>query len=374
MMTPRERVRAALEHQPPDFTPCDYYATPEIHTALARRFGLRRPRSIPGSLGGSAGALEDCGVAERLGADIHYVNPPYIGPALPEFPDGSSLNLWGVRRRPMANEYGEYAEPVELPYAAWTTVEEVERFSWPNPDWFDYDAIPAICEKYPDLALITGGTNVQDFINGVAFGRGVEQVLLDIATEDPVYLAIVEKRRRFYLAYIEQILAAAKGRIDLVLCGDDFGSQRGPLISPNCFERLFAAKKKELFDLVHRYGAKVTHHCCGSSRALIPQFIQCGMDCLQTIQPQAAGMNPYDLKRNFAGRIALHGAIDVQGWLQRAAPDEIGAEVDRLMDEVGAGGGFILAPCHHIQPDTPLENVLAVYRAVARRRGAAAPA
>jgi uroporphyrinogen decarboxylase len=154
----------------------------------------------------------------------------------------------------------------------------------------------------------------------------------------------------------------------LVFCGDDFGSQRGLLISPSSFGKLFAAKKKALFDLAHSYGAKITHHCCGSSRALIPQFIALGMDALQTIQPQAVGMDPYALKAEFAGKIALHGAVDVQGWLQRATPQQIAAEVNRLMDEVGAGGGYILAPSHHIQPDTPLENVLAVYETVAKRR------
>jgi uroporphyrinogen decarboxylase len=141
------------------------------------------------------------------------------------------------------------------------------------------------------------------------------------------------------------------------------------LISPRSFDRLFAARKKELCDLAHAYGTKVSHHCCGSSRGLIPRFIECGMDSLQTIQPRAAGMDPYELKREFGGKIALHGAVDVQGWLQRATPRQIEAEVNRLMDEVGCGGGFILAPSHHIQPDTPLQNVLAVYRAVAQRRG-----
>jgi uroporphyrinogen decarboxylase len=92
------------------------------------------------------------------------------------------------------------------------------------------------------------------------------------------------------------------------------------------------------------------------------------MDALQTIQPQAAGMNPYELKAEFAGKIVLHGAVDVQGWLQRAAPGEIRLEVQRLMDEVGRGGGFILAPCHQIQPDTPLKNVLALYETVAQYR------
>lgn len=368
-MTPRERVRTALAHCQPDWTPCDYFATPEIHRGLLAHFNLTSDADTGGASSSTAGTIGDNTIAERLGTDIRYIRPPYIGPALPVFDDGSTVNIWGIRRRPMPNQYGAYSEPVGAPYAAWKSVDEARRFPWPDPDWFDYRAVPDLCKMYPGMAIAAGDFHVQDFINGTAFGRGVEQVLLDIANEDPVFLFIVEVRHRFYLRYIERILEAGRGRIDLILCGDDFGSQRGPLISPKSFDRLFAAKKKELFDLVHGYGAHVTHHCCGSSRALIPRFIACGMDALQTIQPQAAGMNPYGLKAEFRGRIALHGGVDVQGWLQRAPPPEIAKEVNRLMDEVGEQGGYILGPSHHFQPDTPLENVLAVYQAVAKRRG-----
>ena len=368
-MTPRDRVRAALDHGQPDFTPCDYFATPEIQQGLLDYFGIRDRGKHFAGLGGSPNTMGHPQLSERLGADVRYVNPPYVGPPLPTFDDGSTMNIWGIRLRPMPNEYGQYAEPVGTPYAEWTTVEHAQQFDWPDPDWFDYDGLRQLCRQYPEMAIAVGEFHVQDFINGIAYGRGVEQGLMDIAAEDPVYVYLIQKRHRFYLSYVERALNAAGGRIDLVLCGDDFGSQRGLLISPGSFDRLFAAKKQEMFDLIHSYGAKVTHHCCGSSRALIPRFIERGMDALQTIQPQAAGMDPYELKAEFAGRITLHGAVDVQGWLQRAAPEEIEREVNRLMDEVGAGGGFIIGPSHHIQPDTPLENVLAFYRTVARRRG-----
>jgi len=351
-MTSRERILAAFAHEQPDYTPCDYFATPEIHQALFEHFGVA--------------TIED--IQQCLGTDIRYVAPPYTGPELPRYDDGSTVDIWGVQRRPMPNEYGEYAEPVNLPYS-WTSVAAAETFNWPSPDWFDYDAIGPQCRKYPNMALAGGSYGVGDFINGVAFGRGVEQVLIDIALEDPVYLYIVEKRHRFFMEQIERILRAAEGRIDFLLCGDDFGSQRGPLISPEAFDNLFAPKKKEFFDMVHSYGAKISHHCCGSSVELIPKFIEIGMDALQTIQPQAAGMDPYELKDQFGARLALHGAVDVQGWLQRATVQEVKDEVNRLMDRVGQGGGYILAPCHNIQPDTPIENVLAVYEAVAERRG-----
>lgn len=352
-MTSRERVQAALAHSQPDYPPCDYFYTPEIHQALIRHFGV----------------TQEDEVRNLLQTDIRYINPPYIGPPLPEYDDGSTMNIWGIRKKPMPNEYGDYAEPVNFPYASWTTVEEAEQFPWPDPDWYDYSAIPALCEQYPDFCIATGSFSIQDFINGVAFGRGVEQVLLDIALEDPVYLSIVEKRHRFYMEMVQRTLEAAQGRIDLVLCGDDFGSQRGLLISPRSFDRLFSAKKKELFDLVHHYGARVTHHCCGSSLKLIPRFIELGMDALQTIQPQAAGMNPYTLKEQFGSQLTLHGAVDVQGWLQSAVPEEIEQEVYQLMEIIGTDGGYILSPCHNIQPDTPLENVLALYRTVAKYRG-----
>jgi len=278
------------------------------------------------------------------------------------------MNFWGIIKKPMANEYGDYMESVNWPYRDWNTVEEAKQFRWPSPDWFSYDSITDQCAQYPGKAIFTGQFSIQDFINGVAFGRGVEQVLIDIALEDPVFLYIVEKRHRFYMEYMERILQAGKGAIDVVLCGDDFGTQRGLLISPASFDSIFAPRKKEFFDMVHSYGAKVTHHCCGSSRALMPRFVELGMDAVQTIQPQAEGMDPFELKEAFHGQLVLHGGVDVQGWLQAARPGQIRTHVRRLMEIVGKDGGYIISPSHHIQPDTALENVLAFYEAATEGR------
>ncbi len=351
-MTSKERVHAAFSHEQPDYTPLDYFATPEIEQALETHFGVSDENSV----------------RDALGTDIRYINPPYTGPVMPSWDDGSVLDIWGVIKKPMPNEYGDYKESVNAPYAGWTTIEEAEAFDWPNPDWYDYEAIPKLISKYPGRAIFTGSFGVQDFINNIAYGRGVEQVLVDIATEDPVYLYIIEKRHAFYMEQIERILEAGGGAIDAVLCGDDFGTQRGLLISPASFDSLFAEKKRELFDLAHSYGARITHHSCGSTRILIPRFIELGMDALQTIQPQADRMNPYELKREFAGRLVLHGAVDVQGWLQHASIEEIRSEIERLMAVVGAGGGYIMSPSHNIQPDTPIDHVLAFYETATRPR------
>jgi uroporphyrinogen decarboxylase len=171
------------------------------------------------------------------------------------------------------------------------------------------------------------------------------------------------------MEHVERMLEAGGGRIDMLLMGDDFGTQRGLLISPASFDSIFAPKKKELCDLTHSHGAFVSHHSCGSTVELWPRFIHAGMDAIQTIQPQAVGMNPYELKKKYGDKMTLHGAVDVQGWLQKSSPEEIEKEVFHLLEEVGSDGGYILSPSHNIQPDTPLENVLAMYRAAKKYRG-----
>ena len=225
-MTPRERVRAALAHCQPDFTPCDYFATPGdpagpaglLRVDSRRREAALRRASAPSASNSPCGAL---------GTDIRYIRPPYVGPPLRTFDDGSTMNIWGIRRRPMPNQYGEYAEPVGTPYAAWKTVEEADRFPWPSPDWFDYEAIPALCAAVPRHGDRRGRFSVQDFINSVAFGRGVEQVLIDIAEGRPG-LPVHRRETSPVLPALHRADPGGRpGRIDLVLCGDDFGSQRG---------------------------------------------------------------------------------------------------------------------------------------------------
>lgn len=99
---------------------------------------------------------------------------------------------------------------------------------------------------------------------------------------------------------------------------------------------------------------------------LFPRYIELGLDCLQTIQSQAWGMDPCELKALYGDRISFHGTIDVQGPLQRMTPAQVHAYVRERIEMVGKNGGFICSPSHNIQPDTPLENVLAMYQEVAR--------
>lgn len=347
-MNSRERVLAALNHQKPDRVPCDYFGTPEIETALREHFNVA-----------TNDALLEC-----LGIDLRQVLPDYVGPELKAFDNGAFEDIWGVIKAPVRNEFGAYNESQYLPFAEMTSLEQVEKHRWPSADWYDFSTLRDKCRQYEDYAVYLGRPGYMDLINGIAFGRGVEQVLLDIAIEDPVFMAIMEKRANFFLTLCERALDAAGDCIDILFMGDDYGTQNGLLMHPETWRRLFKPRMKAMIDLAHSHDCKVIHHSCGSTRLIMEDFIEIGLDCLQTIQPQAVGMDPAELKQEFGNRLCFHGAIDVQGGLQKATPDEVRQMVRDRIAVMNKGGGYICAPSHNIQPDTPLENVLAMYEEI----------
>ncbi len=345
-MIPQERVLTALSHRNPDRVPANYLGTPEADEKLKHHF---HTDSI------------DI-VFEKLEIDLRVIDAPYIGPELKTWEDGRFQNYWGHIRRPIRNPAGTYNESVEFPYAEFKTIADVERFRWPKVEWFDYTKVPENCEKYTDYALIFGSPGNMDVINGTSFGRGVEQVIYDIALEDPVGLACMEKRFQCCYEISEQALKAAGGRIDILWIGDDYGTQKGLLVGPQCWRKLFMPKLKAMCDLGHAYNAKVMLHSCGSTRELWPYLIEAGVDIYETIQPEAKGMNPAELKEEFGDRICFHGTISTQKTLPFGTVEQVKAEVRQRIETVGRNGGFILAPAHNIQPDTSVENILAMYQ------------
>ena len=347
-MTPRERVLTALSHRAPDRTPCDYIGTPEVDDKLKRHF---RTDSMDV-------------VLEKLGVDIRVVDAPYIGPALRTWPDGRFENIWGHIRKPIRNEAGSYDEAVEHPYAAFQSVDDVRKFRWPRAEWFDYSRLAADCKKPDKYAIVFGAPGNMDVINGTGFGRGVERTILDIGLEDPVGLACMEMRFERCHERSEIALKTAAGRIDILWIGDDYGTQNGLLMSPPAWRKLFFPKLKAMCDLGHKYGAKVMLHSCGSTRRIWPQLIEAGVDIYDTVQPEAAEMDPAGLKAEFGEKMCFHGTISTQKTLPFGKVEDVAREVKERIKTVGKGGGLIVAPAHNFQPDTPIENILALYEAV----------
>jgi uroporphyrinogen decarboxylase len=151
---------------------------------------------------------------------------------------------------------------------------------------------------------------------------------------------------------------------------DDFGTQNGMLMSPELWRQIFKPRQEKFIRAVKETcpGIKIFYHCCGSIVPIIGDLIEIGVDVLNPIQVRAKDMNPLTLKKRFGRNLSFHGVIDVQELLPNANVDDLVKEINELVAVLGKDGGYILAPTHNIQVDTPPENVLAMYDSVGRQR------
>jgi uroporphyrinogen decarboxylase len=315
------------------------------------------------------------GVQECLGDDLRYVQPEWIGPEPQSFADGTyqmgypgrGWPMVGELARDVPTEFGYHAEVVYHPFENVADVAELDGAWFPSADCFDYSTIKAQCLRYPHHTLVTGVPGILNFIIGISYVRGLEQTLVDMASAHPVLFHLLEVKQRFHLETFERVLRAGEGLIDIVSCGEDLGTQNGLFISPRIFERILAPHFRAFFDMVHRYGARVMLHSCGSVRRLIPALVDLGVDILQVVQTSAAGMDLRELRDQWGDRLTFCGSMDVQTILPYGSVADVRREV-AYREELFAEGGLILGPTHTIEPDTPLENILAMYEAAGSLR------
>jgi len=358
-MNSQQRVICAIAHKNQDKVPADYWAVSEVNQILLKEFGL----------------TEEGELLEKLMIDIRYVKPSYIGSDFEEQPDGSLhrklpdgtfVDIWGVKRKKVNWGRGSYLEVIESSLRDANNVKEIENNTWPNVDAFDYQSISRQCSKYKDLAIILTGdrlTTRASVFKLAMYLRGMDKLLMDLALNPKLVEALVAKLLEFHLEHNRRIFEAAAKEIDIFMLGDDFGSENGLLLSPSMFRRFFKPALRCLIDLAKKFNLKTMIHSCGAVRELIPDFIEMGLDILNPIQIQAQGMDPEDLKREFGRDICFHGSIDVQKELPFRTPEEIRKIVRSRINILGEDGGFILAPSHNLQPDIPVDNIVAMYEA-----------
>jgi len=345
-MNSRERVLNAFERKGYDRIPVKHEATPEINQMIMNHYGLSHPEQV----------------LRLVGDDFRYVEPIYIGPELKTFPDGSIEGYWGERYSYTRFEGGKYLESSYMPFAGVETLDQLDRSHFPSADWFDYSTIKNQCQNlHPHFAVCFGTAGDMDFINSIARARGTEQVLIDIATEDPVYIEIMNARFQFYYEMHERALQAAQGLIDFVHIGEDLGTQRGPILRMETFEKLFAEKFARYFDMAHRYGARTMMHMCGCVRAFLPRLIELGLDVYDVVQPTTPDMDVAVLQRDFGNRLCFCGTVCVQTTLAWGNPNQVQDEVKRRL-HLFPRGGLFLGPTHAIQVGTPLENIITLYK------------
>lgn len=339
-MTPRERWEAVLKRETPDRVPMEYWGTAEATNNLLTHLGCDWDEAM-----------------RRLHLDQPLsVGGKYIGPEPPAGED-----IFGLKRRAIDYGSGTYSEVANAPLAEYETVEEIEKnYRWPSPDWWDYRGIPDQVRGQDQRPIRGGGS--EPFLLYCQL-RGLEQAFMDLVIAPEIVDYCLGKL--FDLAYenTRRIFEAIPGKVLFSYVAEDLGSQQSLLMSREHMQRFLFPHMKRMMDLVHGAGAYVFHHSDGAIREVIPDLIELGIDVLNPIQWRLPGMDREGLKRDYGDRVIFHGAVDNQTTLPFGSVADVKQEVADNLRILGAGGGYILAPCHNIQAGSPPENIVAMYDA-----------
>ena len=238
-------------------------------------------------------------------------------------------------------------------------------FDWPDPAaYIDAAECRRRVEMAPEGKTVLGilwSAHFQDTC--AAFG--METALMNMIAAPELYEAVNEKVLEFYLKANRIFYEATKGKLHAVLIGNDMGSQRGLMISPELVRRFVIPGCRRLTEQAHSYGLKVIYHSCGAISDIIPDLIDAGVDIIHPIQALAAGMEPEGLKEKFGDRVSFCGGVDTQELLVHGTPEDVRKKVEELKRLFPTG--LILSPSHEaILPDVPPENIGALFDAVRR--------
>jgi uroporphyrinogen decarboxylase len=256
---------------------------------------------------------------------------------------------------------GFYEEAVGHPLANVDSVDAVEKWDWPDPGEWDVSGLRAQAHEWRDYPLLAGGSEMFYLYCRL---RGMERALEDLVSEPAIADCILEHIGAFDLALTSRILDEVGDVVLLSYVAEDLGTQNSLLMSPRLFRRFLRPHMQRMVDLVHSYGVRVFHHDDGAMRPLLPDLAAMGIDVLNPVQWRCRGMEREALVRDFGSALVFHGAVDNQQTLPYGTPSDVRDEVRKNLRIFGKAKGYVAAPCHNLQANTPTANVVALYDAL----------
>lgn len=340
-MTPRERVLLAIDHKPADRPPADYRAHSDVTARLMEKLGVADKEDL----------------LQYLHVDMRRIDFDYRQPDSKTEAAGYMRTMWGALRRENSRRDGE---PDISPFNENTTIDDVHQHRWPDAKKLDYSKVSEDCQKHCGI-YATFGAPWSPFFHEAGWLIGQENFLIWMHTKPEVVHAIIDHMVDYEVEATRRFLQAADAMLDITYFGNDFGTQRGLLISPEMWQEFIRKPLKRFYDISHEFGCKVMQHSCGAIREIIPWLIEDGVDVLDPIQVAAGGMELSGLVRDFGKGLCFHGGVDTQRTLPFGSVADVRTEVRSYLDLTCAGGGYILCSSQELMEDIPLENILAMY-------------
>jgi len=340
----------------PDRVPLVFRARPEVVSSLMSSLGLHSYEDLLGRL--HVDVREAPGIALTGGyleEGAELKEGPY-GPAYTKgYVHGFEVrkDIWGV-------------ESIWAPDHTYTYTfldhplrrVPLDDYRWPEVVEDSYDDVERFCRMHGERFLIYGGVihlfEIAWQLTG--FNDFMRLLYREPATVNRILDGLDEIRFR-------QAELLVDAGVDVVYDGDDVGAQTTMIISPSTWRRYLKPRYKKLADLCHRRGAFFFFHSDGWIEPIIGDLVEIGVDILNPVQPEC--MDVAKVKEMCRGEVCLEGTISVQRTLPFGSPGDVAREVASRVEKLGPSG-LILGPTHAIQPDTPLENILALYDTAVR--------
>jgi len=379
MMTPRERVAAALAHREPDRVPIDLGSTLVSSITTAAYRPLREHLGLPPvemAIFEQTQQLPYLAeeVLQRFAVDTRAVALPPERAFRPTLIDDGEywawMDVWGAKLR-MPKVGGLYFDWVEHPLPE-VTVDAVRAYRWPEFVPAEELAImrdsAVALRRDTDYALVGTANLGAGIFEQACRIAGMESFMMAMVTDRPAAERLLDGITDFLVEVACRYLDEVGPFLDVYQYGDDVATQTSWMISPDAYASLIKPRQRRLFEAIRsRTDAKLMYHGCGAVFDLIPHLIEIGVDVLNPVQVSARGMDTKRLKATYGREIVFWGGgVDTQRVLPFGSPDEVRAEVRRRIDDLAPGGGFVFAAVHNIQAGVPPANIVAAFEAALR--------
>jgi uroporphyrinogen decarboxylase len=405
-MNRRERVLAALNHCEPDRTPVDIDGYRSSGIAALAYVKLRKYLGLPEKTVYVYDPIQqlarvDEDVLERLGGDTIEMGRGFpLGESAWadwELPDGTPAKIpawalperhdrdWVLRSRSgrilaRMPQGGFYFSQEYFPFANQCDLENIQS-AMAESMWTGISIPPGPLAEGPEgLKKLAEGAKalrsrtdraIIGIFGGSLFETGQflfrnDNYFLLLAGEPAKAHDFLDRLVEMHLANLEKFLGAIGKYIDVILFSDDLGMQTGPQISPAMYREFFKPRHRIMWERAKKLAeVKVKLHCCGGVRELFPDLIEAGLDAINPVQISCRGMDARELKAEFGRDIVLWGGgCDTQDILPNATPEAVRRHVQRQLEILGPGGGFVFQQVHNIQANVPPENIVAMYDSV----------
>ena len=351
-MTSRERVLAALAHQPTDRVPRLLYEeaigyTPTIARLLEEHCAPKTPRDFFN--------MDITRVTENPTALPRARFAEWLGPNASQALSSGQVDEWGVWWH--TGNFHHFAH-IESPLRGIQDARRIFEYPWPDLDQpyrflHVRDRVRQLHEQGFAVAAYAGSVFETSW-----YIRGMEDLMMDLLGASEVAHYLFERTAGFQRYAAEQF---ARSGVDIVITGDDVASQTSLMMSIPTWRKYLQPHLAATVRAVKEANpaTAVFYHSDGNVEALIPELIELGIDILNPIQPEC--MDPAEIKRKYGHQLAFWGTVSVQKTMPLGTPEAVRQEVRARIRDVGRDGGLILAPAHVLGPEVPWENILAFF-------------